>query len=254
VKADRLRGLRVAVTRARPQAEELAAPLRALGADVLLAPLIRVVPADTAEAGAAIARAAPFDWVVFTSANGVELFAQASARAGISLAGTKVACVGPTTAAAARSQGFEPTLVPGDYTGDAVAEAMVAHHELAGTRILLARASGGGAGLPARLAAAGATISDIHLYHSAADLDGARMLRTAITSEILDVLTFTSGSSIRYFKQAVGDPGRAVVAAIGPVTAEVAREEGLTVGIQGNPNTVEGLIDGIVRHFEGLNQ
>lgn len=245
-----LAGRRIAVTRARPQAEELAAPLRELGADVLLAPLIRIEETpQTPELLRALAAGRSYDWVVFTSVNGVDLFAEACRRAGGDLRRGRVACVGPATAEAARRHGLEPVLVPSAHTGRALADALVAGHDMGGRRILLPRAAGGGGDLPGLLRAAGAEVDDVALYRSVPDAEGAAVLRAAIIAEILDIVTFTSGSSLRYFKQLVGDVGRAHVAVIGPVSAEVARELGLDVAIQGNPNTVGGLVAAVVRFF-----
>jgi len=245
-----LGGIRIAVTRARPQAEELAAPLRALGAEVVAAPLIRIEPQlDSPGVQSAIALVEEFDWIVFTSANGVELFAAALAAAGRARPPGRIACVGPATARAARARGFEPALMPGDYTGVAVAGALVAEQAVAGRKVLLARAGGAGTELPRLLEAEGAQVTDIALYRSGADAEGAAVLRAEITAETLDVVTFTSGSSVQYFGSGVGDAGRALVAVIGPVTAVVARAHGLIVSIQGTPNTVDGLVAAIARHF-----
>jgi uroporphyrinogen III methyltransferase/synthase len=86
------------------------------------------------------------------------------------------------------------------------------------------------------------------------DEEGARMLRDSISADMLDVLTFTSGSTVRYFAEAVGQPGRAIVAVIGPVTAQVAQEHDMTVSIQAEPHTISGLVESIMDHFRRLGR
>jgi uroporphyrinogen III methyltransferase/synthase len=252
-----LKGLRVAVTRAAAQADELAAPLRAAGADVVLTPLIRIVPAETTPAVRdAVAHVREYDWIVFTSVNGVDLFARALARAGAVIApgDASIACVGPATAIAAGKHGWTPSVIPEEFVGHAVADALAARVDLAGKHILLARAGGARAELPERLSAAGATVTDIELYHSALDEAGAERLRTRIERDEVDLLTFTSGSTVRYFTEAVGGPGRAKIAVIGPMTADAARRSGLNVQIEAEPHTTAGLVTAIVQHFGGEAQ
>jgi uroporphyrinogen-III synthase len=249
-----LKGLRVAVTRAASQAEDLAAPLRAAGAAVLPTPLLRIVPAgDTPEIAAAIGQLAEYDWIVFTSVNGVDVFAEALARAGAASAPNRasIACVGPATAAAARKHGWTASVIPEEFVGHAIADALATRADLAGSRILLARAGGARAELPERLRALGAFVTDAELYHSALDEAGAKRLRAHIENDEVDLLTFTSGSTVRYFTQAVGGPGRAMVAVIGPMTADAARRCGLRVEIEAEPHTTAGLVAAIVQHFRG---
>lgn len=248
-----LSGLRIAVTRAAAQAAELAAPLRERGASVITTPLIRIEPRmNDGAVRDAVARLGDYAWIVFTSANGVDLFAQAVRQSGQPLAAVSgaVACVGPATAAAARRHGLEVSVIPAEYVGHVIAEALAERAALTGRQILLARAEGAGAELPARLRASGAVVTDIHLYRSGPDLDGAHDLRAHLTAGTLDVLTFTSGSTVRYFGELVGVQSRAWVAVIGPVTAEAARNAGLNVDVVAEPHTVDGLVSAIAGYFE----
>ena len=247
-----LDGIRIAVTRAAPQAEDLAHPLRAAGADVVLTPLIRIVPAeDTGPVRAAIGRLEEFDWIVFTSANGVDLFADAVNQYGGSLGGARaaIACVGPATAAAALRHGLETSVIPDEFVGHAIADALAGHGDVRGKRILLARAGGARAELPDRLRGAGANVSDVELYRAVPDEEGAMRLRSRIESEHVDLVTFTSASTVLYFTQAVGTAGRARIAVIGPLTADAARRAGLSVHIEADPHTSEGLVAAIIRYF-----
>jgi uroporphyrinogen-III synthase len=252
-----LKGLRVAITRAAAQAEDLAAPLRAAGAEVLLTPLIRIVPSgDAPEIATAIEQLPAYDWIVFTSVNGVDVFAEALARAGAAIAPDRasIACVGPATAAAARKHGWTASVIPEEFVGHAIADALAARADLAGSRILLARAGGARAELRERLLALGAIVTDTELYHSDLDEAGAMRLRAHIENDEVDLLTFTSGSTVRYFTQAVGGPGRAKVAVIGPLTADAARQCGLSVEIAAQPHTTAGLVAAIVQHYRGEAQ
>ena len=247
-----LSGVRIAVTRPEPQAEELAAPLRELGAHVVSAPLIRIVPTwDTPRARSAVQRAADFDWIVFSSANGVDLFVEAARKYGTwSGLHASVACVGPATAEVARRHGLQPAVVPEEHSGAGLAGALIERGLVDGRRILLARAAGGGEALPRLLEAAGASVTDIELYYSAPDPEVARLLKERLNADSLDLVTFTSGSAVRYFVESTGHPSRALVAVIGPVTAKTARDLGLGVAIEAKPHTTDGLVAAIRRHFE----
>lgn len=247
-----LTGIRIAVTRAAEQAEELAQALRNRGAEVVATPLIRISSRiDEDEVRAAIEQLDDYDWIVFTSVNGVDLFVQALQRAGQEIRiAAGVACVGPATAAAAVRHGLVPSVIPDEYVGRAIADALAERVQLDGLRILLARAEGGNADLPERLRAGGASVADLKLYRTGPDADGARALRTELDEEALDLITFTSGSTIRYFKELVGRPGRARVAVIGPVTAEAAQSAGIDVDIVAVPHTTEGMVEAIAGYFE----
>jgi uroporphyrinogen-III synthase len=247
-----LAGVRVAVTRPAGQAEELAQPLRAAGAEVLLAPLIRLVAAPLAGALLeAVQQVADYDWVVFSSVNGVELFLAAVRQAGnlADLEGTRIACVGPVTAAAAAAAGLRVEAVPQEFVGDAIANELAQRADVKGARVLLARAAGARAVLPQQLRARGALVDDVEVYRSVADEQGAQRLRAELQSERVDVLTFTSSSAVRYFAEHVGSYGKAIVAVIGPITAEAARAARLPVGLEAAPHTIEALVSGMVAYF-----
>ena len=248
-----LRGLRVAVTRAAAQADELVSALLERGAVAVPAPLIRIVPRlDDASVQRALGRVSEFDWLVFTSANGVDLFVEGLRNAGghADSIRASVACVGPATAAAAHKHGLEPSVIPDEFVGHAIADAIAGRTEVKQLKILLARAQGGREELPERLRAAGADVTDVTLYHSGPDLDGARDLRAHLDAQTIDLLTFTSGSTVRYFREHVGDPGLVKVAVIGPMTAEAARGAGLRIDVEASRHTTEGLVSAIVEYFE----
>lgn len=248
-----LHGLRVAVTRAATQAEELAEPLRAAGATVLLCPLIRIEPRQLDdELRSTLQNAADFEWIVFTSVNGVEQFA----RVWQDVQGTsgaapmqRVACVGPATAAAAARHGYRVQVVPQSFHGAAVAEAIVAHGLTPGRQILLPRAAGGGEALPRQLQEHGAIVRDLELYRSVADQTGAELLRNALSAAQIDLVTFTSGSAIRYFVEYAGMRPGIRMAVIGPSTAAVAKTHGLRVDIVAPNHTITAMVAAIRDYY-----
>lgn len=232
-----LEHVKIVVTRPPARANDLAEPLRAAGADVVLAPLVRIEPTH-----APIPAIDELDWIVFTSANGVEQFFSRVAWVAAS-----IACVGPATAAAVRAHGHAVALVPEAFTGSAVADAIAAREALAGKRVLLARAGGAGTDLPTKLAEAGALVHDVELYVSVPNYDAVQ----TVTNAQADVITFTSGSAVRYFIEGGGRLNDARVAVIGPVTAEVARAHGMSVDMTADPHTIEGLVTAIMEYFGG---
>jgi uroporphyrinogen-III synthase len=248
-----LTGVRIAVTRPAHQSAELAGPLAAAGADVRLCPLVRVESTLDAEQWRRVCTQLPeFSWLVFTSTNGVEQFVARLGEAGLSasvLDRCRVACVGPATAKAAESNGFVVDLIPDQFVGSAVADALAATGPLDGTRILLARAGGGGDELPARLQARGAQVEDLELYRSVVDREGATQLASLMSREAVDLLTFTSGSAVTYFVEYIGKLASTAVAVIGPSTAQTARGLGLRVDIEADPHTIAGMIRAIIDYY-----
>jgi uroporphyrinogen III methyltransferase/synthase len=239
-------GKTIVVTRARAQSPPLARALRDLGADVVEVPAIEI--RDAGDGGAALRRAAAaaaaraYDWIVFTSANGVDRFFAAvpDTRA---LGGTKVAAIGPGTAAALASYRIVADLVPPQF----VAESLVDVFPSGPGRVLLARAAVAREVLPDALRAAGWDVDVVEAYRTqTAVVDPGRLDAAAAA----DAITFTSPSTVeRYLEQA----GRArvpkVVACIGPITAAAATRLGLDVGVVAGVHSVGGLVDALVAHL-----
>lgn len=250
-----LQGLRIVVTRPRGQAGSLIEGLERLGAETIHCPTIRI----TEDEGAlglrrAISELDSFDWVVFTSANGVRIFWKAlrAARAASALpARLRVAAIGPATGRALRERGVEPSLVPDEYVAEAVADALTRVDDLAGRRVLLPRAAGARPVLPERLRAAGARVDEVAAYESMPDEEGIERLRETVKRRRVDMITFTAASTVRCFVDVAGsDVGDARVAAIGPVTAAVARELGMRVDVEAEEYTVEGLLRAISEFYD----
>lgn len=258
-------GRRVVVTRARAQVSDFAAALEASGAEVIPFPTIQVAPpADPEPLRRAVREVRTYDWVVFTSVNGVDRFWQELEGAGLdarTFGHARVACVGPATVAALEVRGIRADVVPPSYMAEAVIAALADAEErspakrkgalpLGGARVLLPLAAGARSVLAEGLAALGAIVHQIEAYRSVPDLEGAQELRRQLDARDVDVITFTASSTIENFVAAVGaDTGGAVVATIGPITAETARRYGLPVDVEAAEHTIPGLIRALLRHF-----
>jgi uroporphyrinogen III methyltransferase/synthase len=246
-----LSGKRVLVTRTREQASELSAVLRELGADVVEAPAIRVEPPRAwTLVDRAVARLGDdrYDWVVFTSANGVATFWRrlGAVRADARLFGvTRVAAVGAGTASALRARGIEPDLVPPTFTTEAIGKAFPRGHG----RVLLARADKTEPGLVEALRAKGWTTERVTVYRLRPVARLAPAVRRAVVDGEIDVLTFASGGTVRAFMRLLrGRPHRRTkIACIGPVTARAAKQAGLRVDAVAREHTIPGLAAAAVK-------
>jgi uroporphyrinogen III methyltransferase / synthase len=242
-------GRTVVVTRAREQASSLVSRLRAEGADTVEVPVIRIAePADDGAARRAAARAlrdATFQWVVFTSANGVERFFT-EVRDARDFGGARVAAIGPATARALAGRGIVADVVPERYVAESLLEALPAAGP-AGGRILLARAAVARDVLPDGLRAAGWDVDVVDAYRTVvAEVSGAQ--RDGIGRA--DAVTFTSSSTVDRFLDVLGpDAVPPVVACIGPITAATARARGLRVDVEAEIHTIEGLVDALGNHL-----
>jgi uroporphyrinogen-III synthase len=228
------------VTRPEAQARSLAEGLERLGAAVAIVPLVGIEPAeDTSALDAALEALDAYDWIVFTSANGV---AAASERLG-KPGEVRVAAVGPATAAAVRALGVEPAFVPERFA----AEEIVAGLEpVEGSRVFLPQADIADPQLAAELRSRGATVDAIAAYRTVEvqpSVAGSSTIRRA------DAVVLASGSAARSLARLEGIGDRPLVVCIGPKTAEAAQEAGLQVGLVAEEATPEGIIQALVGHF-----
>lgn len=231
------------ITRPRERSRHLAERLRSLGAEPIVFPTVKIEPADPGPLDAAVQALDTFDWVVFTSANGVAAFAERLTAAGKDardLARRKVAAIGPVTAQALRRLGVEPALVPGEYVAEAVLDAL---GEVRGLRFLLPRADIARAALADGLRARGAAVTEVTAYRTVGGGAAPPDLSRA------DAVTFTSSSTVRHFVASGALAGGAKVVCIGPVTAATARELGLTVHAVATTYTEDGLIQALEGAF-----
>ena len=247
-----LRGKRVLVTRARAQAGDFVQQLQALGAVPIVVPTIDIVPPADAYAAldAALGDLSTFDWVIFTSVNGVLHVWQRLLVLGLAapaFAAVKVAAIGPATAEALRAHHVDVALVPEHYVAEALLEAMP---HLAGQRVLLPRAAGSRHILRTGLEAAGATVVEVHAYRTIVVEPSPEAL--AALDAGVDILTFTSSSTVHNFCMQMGPErmqrlaAQALVVAIGPITAATAQALGLRVDAVASDYTIAGLIDALL--------
>jgi uroporphyrinogen III methyltransferase/synthase len=233
-----LHGRTVAVTRARAQASELAARLRALGAGVVEAPAIRIEPL-----AAAVPDLAGYDLVCLTSPNGVRLLFERLDGDARAFAGKTVAAIGPGTARALRERGIEPDIVPERSVAESLLEALA---DVPATRALVARAAEARDVLPDGLRERGVEVDVVALYETVAEpLDEA----TITAARDADWITFTSSSTVRYFLEAAGPDALRVrprVVSIGPVTSDTLRENGVVADVEAAEHDIDGVIRAIL--------
>lgn len=252
--AGRLTGRRVVVTRPRERAGPLVSALEAEGAEVILLPMIEVVPPeDPAPLEAAAARLGDWDWVVFTSVYAVHALRGAAAEPPDPDQGRpRWACVGHATAGAARAAGWAAELVPPRASAEALVSAMRERTSLEGTRVLFPRASDAQRELPAALRAAGAVVDEVVAYRKVPPRGAPGGVAAALRGGDADALTFTSPSTVRNFLRSFGVPAPGVrVVVIGRTTARAAEAAGVRVTAVAETATVAGLVDGVVRAFNG---
>jgi uroporphyrinogen III methyltransferase / synthase len=238
-----LHGFVVVVTRARAQASGLAARLSALGAEVVEAPAIRIVPRPVeGELAEAAERIRDYALICLTSPNGADLLLDALSARGRdarALAGVTVAAIGPGTAAALEARGVRADVLPERSVAESLVEALRAI-PVEGRRILVGRAAEARDVLPDALHARGAQVDVVALYDTLAEpLDETTRRAVARATH----LTFTSSSTVRFFLDGVGAlPDRARVVSIGPVTSQALRERGLRVDLEAERHDLDGLV------------
>ena len=255
-------GKRILVTRPEAQATELVDRLWSLGAEPIEAPMIRIEPPeDFGPLDEACELAGTFDWIVFTSANGVDAFLQRLCRGPRDvreLKDVQLCAVGPATAERLQRYGLRVDLVPEEHRGEAVVEALRNSEDLSERRILLPRANLARDVLPTQLRRAGAAVVDVTAYRTVrtgGDRDTDPDIFKMLLEQEIDVVTFTSASTVRNFVKVLGaDPAAdllntTVVAAIGPVTADAAARLNIQTTIMPEIYTVPALVDAIVKHF-----
>ena len=246
--AQPLFGKRVLVTRPAHQADDVAVRLWEAGAEPILAPAIAIGPPDDpAPARDAVARVRDYDWIVFTSRNGVEACFDRLGELGRdarAFGDVKIAAIGPKTAAALAARGIRVDLVPPVYVNEAVADALLARGA-SGDRILVYRAQDARDVLPETLRAHGRRV-DVVAAYATRFVDDPAFAAKAVDS---DVVTFTSSSTVRGFVHNVPNAAELLatktVAAFGPITAQTARDAGIRVDVVPGEFTVDALIDAL---------
>lgn len=244
-----LKGKRILVTRPRAQAIELCDRLRALGAEPILFPMIEIAPMDDyAALDRAISLISQYRWIIFTSVNGVSAFWDRLTTAGadeLVFNGVKVAAIGPATAQSLSKRGVRASFIPEEYVAERIVDGV---GDVKGDWILLPRAELAREALADELGQRGAVVHEIAAYRTlpvAPDPHGLAELQRGV-----DIITFTSSSTVRNFVALVGtETQEALIACIGPITAQTARDLGLRVDVVAERYTIEGLVEVLVRVF-----
>jgi uroporphyrinogen III methyltransferase/synthase len=249
-------GKRIIVTRTREQAGALSAGLRALGADVWEIPTIRIAePADLMEFGQLVQDSHSYDWIVFTSPNGVDAFFKMfyklydDAR---EIGGVRIAVVGPATAARVREFRLKVDLQPAEFVAEAVVKAFQKECSIDNLRILIVRPEHARDVISKELTKLGGIVDEAIAYRNMPETTDISGGIERFRSEGADLITFTSSSTVENFVALkLPWPAGLQAASIGPITSKTMRTLGLKVDVEARAHDVPGLIEAIKRHYLG---
>jgi uroporphyrinogen III methyltransferase/synthase len=244
-------GRRIVVTRTRQQVGVLSAKLRALGAEVTELPTIKIIPPENLlEFGELVRDSFQYDWVVFTSPNGVAAFFDLffklynDARA---LGNARIAAIGPGTAKRVKDLHLAVDLQPEESVAEKLAEAFQRHESVENLRFLLVRAANARDVLPKRLNQMGAIVDEAIAYRTVPETDDLTGARKRFTEEGADLITFTSSSTVENFVALKLPWPRGIkTASIGPITSGTMQHAGLKVDVEAEQHDIDGLVDAIV--------
>lgn len=259
-----LLGKKILITRPRERASRFAALLREDGAEPVEVPTIQIVPPDSWEPlDRAVTAIHTYQWLIFTSVTGVQAFFgrfDAQHRRREELGGLSICAIGPATADELRGRGVQVAVMPSEYRAEAVVESLSAF-PLQDTRVLIPRAAVARDVLPKALAARGAQVDVVEAYRTVLpSVDLAPDICRLFEQGAIDVVTFTSSSTVTNFVMLIGEADLAqllrdtVVACIGPITAETARSYGLTPTIVAHEYTVPALARAILEYYESIQK
>jgi uroporphyrinogen III methyltransferase/synthase len=247
-------GKRIVNTRAREQASELTARLSALGAEVIELPTIEIQPPlDYQPLDQAIARLSTYDWLLFTSVNGVSRFIERldGSKTDLRSIRARICAIGPATRAAIEALHLKVDAMGEEYVAEGLLEAL-SGYPLDGARILLPRAAVARDLIPIELTRRGAHVDVVEAYRTVMPAAAAERAREVFAAPVKpDLVTLTSSSSARNLVLTAGASALAGIraASIGPVTTRTARDLGLEVAIQARKFTLDGLVEAISNSF-----
>jgi uroporphyrinogen III methyltransferase/synthase len=249
-----LSGKRIVVTRTRLQASALSSRLRDLGADVIELPTIRIEPpTDTKLFAELIEDAHTYDWLVFTSSNGVIAFFDAffkrysDAR---DIGGVKIAAIGPATSAKVREYRFSVDLQPKEFVAEAVVAALENYGSVDNLKFLLVQAEAAREVLQVELTKLGAIVDVAKAYRTVPETDDPTGARTRFTEEGADLITFASSSSVENFLALkLPWPATLKTASIGPITSATLKEHGRAIDVEARQSDIPGLVDAILGFY-----
>lgn len=250
-------GKRVVVTRSKEQASQLTGRLRELGADVLEIPAIRFeTPTRREDIVDALLELHSYDWLVFTSANGVDKFFEYFFKQFKDLrdiGGVRIAAVGPGTAAKLKAMHLQVDVMPDDAQGVSIASALSEFETVENLRICLLRAEVANPELPRALEEKGAIVDDIGIYRTVADTTENGVASARFGKEGADWILFTSGSTVEHFHtrfdlpKAVKQFPQLKLASIGPETSRKLTELGLKPSMEASVHTLDGLVEALLK-------
>ena len=254
-----LAGKKIVITRPSDQQEEFAVLLSSLGAEAVRFPVIAIAPPDSWEAAdRAIANINKYDWIIFTSVNGVISFANRLITLHKDVSETlkdlKICAIGLKTAEVVEGYGLEVDYIPDEFRAEAVAEGFMEMGS-PGRHVLLPRAQVGRELLPGELARMGMKVDVIPVYKTVRPDADALKLRTMLRNREIDIVTFTSGSCVKNFLEIIGlDQYKILltgvrIACISPVTSDTVRKYGLSVDIIPDRYTVADLARAIAKFY-----
>ncbi len=246
-------GQTVVITRPAGQARPTAAAFEERGARSILMPTIRIQqPADAAPLREAIERIRQYDWIIFTSTNGVDYFFHHLEEMGCdvrALAGSRFCAIGSVTGDRLKERGIRADLVPDDYTTEGIVRAFASQVDADGQTMLCPRSDIAPPGLVEGLEGVGAQVDEVDAYSVTRDCEAADDVTDLIEDDAIDWLTFTSTSTVENFFGAIGldavQEASLQLASIGPATSEALRSQGLAPTVEADPHTVDALIDAI---------
>lgn len=254
-------GKRILVTRAREQASMLSEKLEALGAEAWEYPTIKIQePDDLQPLDEAVSNAGQYQWIIFTSVNGVNAFfarMQAVGKDIRTLGEAKICAIGPKTAEVLANRGLVVDVMPEVFRAEAVVEALTGRIQ-PGDHVLLPRADLARQVLVDSLQQLGAQVDEVIAYQTVlADEMDTQLLLEKLQAGEIHLLTFTSSSTVSNFMTLIGNEHRALlngitIACIGPITAETVEKHGLPVHICAEQYTIDGLVDAIVAYQQKL--
>ena len=254
-----LDGKRILITRSREQSSEFATRLKKLGANVIEFPTIEIVPPISWEGlDRAIQQLKLYHWIIFTSANGVHFFWQRLNETGQDQrlpSSIKVCAIGPATAGQLKKRESRVDYTPKEFIAEAVLKGFE-KMTVQGRRILLARARVARDILPKGLRKIGAEVDVVEVYRTVKPRGGSKRLKELLTDGEIDVITFTSSSTVNHFvalfkKEDLPNLLKGItIACIGPITARTAKEWGMKVQIQPKQYTIPGLTSSIAEYFD----
>jgi uroporphyrinogen III methyltransferase/synthase len=251
-------GRKIVITRAREQASDFKLALEELGAHCIEFPTIAIAPPASWEPlDHALQKLSHYDWVIFTSVNGVRFFMQRLLAAGLDvreLKGVKLAAIGPKTAEALENLMLRPDLVPREYRAEGILEAFEGG-DLSGKRFLMPRALEAREILPEKLREWGAEVDVVPAYQTMLPKENVSKVAKLLRAGAIDCITFTSSSTVSNFFSLIEKEDvltflhNTTIASIGPITAETATKYGLTTSIMPSEYTIRGLVDCIASYF-----